>query len=307
MWTISSSSSGANRARSSSTTGRRWVRADVTMPMVRVSTGSTSGIARSPGGQRLRDHPRLGRDAGDAAAGVGEHGRHRVRLDDRLGHGAGRGEGAVDDAAVLHVGRQQAQRQRRRLGPADRGAVAELAVGGGEQQVALPPQRAHVDVGERLVVQVGEAGVELAVGEPVRDLARRHRVQRHAHARVVLAEARGDERRGRQRGGDGAEAERADEALAQPRDLLLEAAQVVDGPLRPRQHPLALGRQALEPPPAHDQRHAQLALQAADRLRQRRLRHVARRRGTSEVPLPVERDEILELAREHAAYRRPPI
>src|SRR5690606_7047357 len=50
--------------------------------------------------------------------------------------------------------------------------------------------------------------------------------------------------------------------------------------------------------PAHDE-HAQLAFEPADPCGQRRLGHVAGVRGPREVPLPGERDQVLQLAQQH--------
>ena len=51
---------------------------------------------------------------------------------------------------------------------------------------------------------------------------------------------------------------------------------------------------------ALDERHAELGLEAADLLRERRLRDVLARRGAREVALVRERDEVAQLAQIHA-------
>ena len=112
------------------------------------------------------------------------------------------------------------------------------------------------------------------------------------------------QRRQRQRGRDRADPQRALEAAAQPAGLLLQALEVGQRPLRPAEDPLALGRQPLELAAAPHERDAELALQAADARRQRRLRDVAGRRGAAEVALAVERREVLELADEHRLDHR---
>ena len=79
----------------------------------------------------------------------------------------------------------------------------------------------------------------------------------------------------------------------------MQRLEVGERALRPAEDQLALGRQRLELAPAADERHAELALEAADARRQRRLRDVARDGGAAEVALAVERGQVLELADEH--------
>ena len=82
--TCSPSRSDSRSPTSSAITGVRSTAVEVTSPIVCSITGSTSGIARRPCGQRVGLQPRVGRDAGQAAAGVGEHVGDRVGLDGRL-------------------------------------------------------------------------------------------------------------------------------------------------------------------------------------------------------------------------------
>ena len=69
--------------------------------------------------------------------------------------------------------------------------------------------------------------------------------------------------------------------------------------MRPEHDPLALAREALEALAAPHERHAELGLELAQTRRERRLRDVARARRAPEMTLALERDEVLELAREH--------
>ena len=72
-------------------------------------------------------------------------------------------------------------------------------------------------------------------------------MQPHAHARVALAEAGGEQRRERQRGRDRADPQRALEAAAQRGEPPgCSAVDVGERPVRPAEDPLALGREALE-------------------------------------------------------------
>ncbi len=72
-------------------------------------------------------------------------------------------ERAIDDAPVLHVGGEQAERHLADLGPGYRIAVAERAVGGGEQTILLAIERHGLHPAERLVVEIGQAGVDLQI------------------------------------------------------------------------------------------------------------------------------------------------
>ncbi len=144
--------------------------------------------------QRIGVEPRLRGHAGQSRAGVCDERRDRVGLDRRHRRDARAGERVVDDPPVLHVGREQAERERGGVGPGHALRAAVLILGGGDEEVLLAPQRQRVDVRQRLVVEVGEPGVDLAVGQAVRDLTRGHRQPADAHAGVALAEAGGDAR-----------------------------------------------------------------------------------------------------------------
>ena len=69
--------------------------------------------------------------------------------------------------------------------------------------------------------------------------------------------------------------------------------------MRPEHDALALAREPLEALAAADERHAELGLELAQTRRERRLRDVARPRRAPEMTLALERDEVLELPREH--------
>ena len=79
---------------------------------------------------------------------------------------------------------------------------------------------------------------------------------------------------------------------------------VGEDPLRPGQHPLALGRQALEAVAALDDQDAEILLQMAQSGRQGRLRHAAGLRCPREVSLAGEADEVAELADVHQSVFR---
>ena len=120
-------------------------RSRVTRPIVCATSGSTSGIARRSAGSGLASSQVWAVMPGQPGARVGDQRRDGVRLDRRVRARARRRERAVDDPAVLHVGRQQAERQRRRLAPSVTRSRRTAPSAGVDEQVALAPQRQRVD------------------------------------------------------------------------------------------------------------------------------------------------------------------
>ena len=127
-------------ATSSSARARRGSgsRSSTTSPIERVATRDRRGNRAQLAGSSKRcsqggRHARPGRRRGRAR----REGRNRVRLDRRSWVDAGLVEDAVDDAPVLHVVGQQAERHPRGVGPARRSPPAEWSAGGGQQHVAL--------------------------------------------------------------------------------------------------------------------------------------------------------------------------
>ena len=153
-------------ATSAAVSGVIGSRGGTTSPMVCTASGSTIGIARmvsvrpSVSASARRHHARPA-----AGAHMREQHDHGIGFQRRLRVAAGRAQQAVDDAAVLHVGREQAERHLRDLRPGHALAVAERRVGRGEQLIALLIERHRVDAAERLVVEIGDAGVDLEIVE----------------------------------------------------------------------------------------------------------------------------------------------
>ena len=183
---------------------------------------------------------------------------------------------------------------------AQRDRVAERRAGGRDEQVALAPQRDGVDARERLVVEVGQPGLDLAVLEPVRDLARVHRDQPHAHPRVALAEARGDQRRA-------AAARSGSRRSAACPPGRRAAARPPAAATRGRRARAAPSRGSARPRASAPRTRARGA-PAARRARAPGLRmpaesvgcdDVARGGGAAEVALAVQRGQIFELPDEH--------
>ena len=284
-------------------TGVRSTAADVTSPIVCEITG----VHERDRAQIVREwvglQPRLRGDPGSPERAWATTAETELVSTAGAGPRARRAECAVDDAAVLHFGREQAQGQ---LGACAQETVAgaERAVGRCDEQVALGPQRHGVDVFERLVVDVGEAGVELPRARA------RWAISREVAERSVTC-IRG--------------------WCSRKRVVIIEEAGTAVGmaPIRsvPSSPPAGAGsppapgragrRRRAAPTAAHrspsgvkpskrrlrrTSGDAELALQAPHRrLGQRRLRDVAGGGGAAEVPLAVEGDEVLELAGEHFA------
>ena len=204
--------------------------------------------------------------------------RDRVRLDRGPRLGAGLVEDAVDDAAVLHVAGEQAERQRRRLGPASprRGAARRPAAVGQQHVALLGRARAcarRVSGSESRYVTPTSSSNSC---EPALDLARVERVDGDRDPGMAAQQRRRQERdatgarSGSRRSGAARE--------SPPRiasELAVEAADVGEDPARPLEHALPFRRQPLVALRAADDREADLALEPADAGGERRLGDVA--------------------------------
>ena len=113
------------------------------------------------------------------------------------------------------------------------------------------------------------------------------------------AERRRQERDGGERGRDRADPQLPGEAAAHRVELGVETVHVGEDPARPFEHALALGRQPFVALRASHDREADLALEAADPRRERRLRDVAGAGGATEVLLADECHEVCEMAQIH--------
>ncbi len=152
---------------------------------------------------------------------------------------------------------------------------------------------------QRLVVEVGDAGMQLEIVEAALDVDRAAREQLHAQAGLAGEQGRGQLGHHGQGGGDDADGDPPAQRLAGTHQLLLERVAVGQDPLRPGQHPLALLGQALEPVAALDHEHAQILLEMPQARRKRRLRHAARLGRAGEMPLAGEGHEVAELPDVH--------
>ena len=111
-----------------------------------VVVGATSGITRIPAGtSNTWSHAWASTLDQWPVTDVGEHRRDRVRLDRRPRLGPGLVEDAVEDPAVLHVAREEAEGKLRGLGPGHLVASGERPVSAGQQHVVLLVEDARAD------------------------------------------------------------------------------------------------------------------------------------------------------------------
>ncbi len=232
---------------------------------------------------------------------MGDEREHRVGLERHLGRGRTTlVKQAFDDAAVLHIAREKAQRQPRRLAPAHAEAAVERSAGRRQQHVALAIKRQQAHVLQRLVVEIGEARFERAVIKATLDLDRGVRKDFQRHQRVHRQERIGDERRHRHRGRNNAKTEAAGKPLPHFGELLAQRILVGENALRPDQNAFAFRREALKARSlAVDQGDSQLMLELAHRFGQRRLRDIAGRCGAGVIALAGQSDEVAEMADVH--------
>lgn len=220
---------------------------------------------------------------------------HRVGFERPRRLAAGAAQIAIDNAAVLHVGCQQAERDPRDLVPTDALAVAERRVGGRHQSIALAIERHHSHPAHRLVVNIGEARLHFEIFQHCQNLDRCARPDGKRDGRMPGTERRRQLCHHRQGGRHGRDLDVAGKALFQRADLLLHGARIADNAARPAQHALAFGRKAVEARAALHQQHPEHILELLDAGREGRLGHAASLRSAPEMPLVGERNQIFEL------------
>ncbi len=241
----------------------------------------------------------------DAAHPAGLHAlgqrQDRVGLDGRLRrHAAGCDKGAVHHRAVVHLGAQQAQRMRRRLGPADLGPELQAArrrrVATDQEKVMLVVLRHHAQRCAAVVEAFGvaQAQVQCEALQPGLDLDRTHRAQHRPNADMAHAQQRGKARGHGHGRRDRTDHQIAARVLGAAEQVLLQQLMLAQHLPRAGQDALAFGREAREAAPALDHRHAEVSLQRLDCVGQGRLRHVAGQRRPAEVPVVVQSHQVFE-------------
>src|SRR6202046_4702567 len=152
---------------------------------------------------------------------------------------------------------------------------------------------------DRLVVEIGEAGLDGEIVEALLDLDRGHRQHRDGDLGVQGGKWTGDQREDWQACPRRADAQMAGQALAHLRQLLPHRIAIGDDPPCMDDHALALWGEADESVAAFDDRHAQIFFELADRRRERRLRDMAAFGRGAEMALPRERQKIDKLLDDH--------
>ena len=104
------------------------------------------------------------------------HSKERIADDGGLHRHADRGGELVHDAPVLHVPAEQAEPLGGGLGPGDRAPVGEAVAMIDDEHIALAIERRQANIFERLVVEIGDAAIDLERVEGALDRARRQRL-----------------------------------------------------------------------------------------------------------------------------------
>ena len=226
---------------------------------------------------------------------------HRVGFQRRLDMAASGVQQAVDDASVLHVRRQQAERDAPDLGPGDLVALAQRTVGRGEQAVLLEIERHRPQAAQRLIVDVGEPGIDLEVAQHRQDLARGSRQDRELHVGMLGAIGRGQRRHHGQRRRDRGDAQMAAQPLLERPQFLPHGATVGHDRARPVEDAFALGGEAQETRRPLHQHHAQRILELLDARGKGRLGHATLLGRLAEIFLACKRNQKFKFIDHHPA------
>lgn len=135
---------------------------------------------------------------------------------------------AVEDAAVLHVGGEEAEGDGGEVGPGDGGAGAEGAVAHGDEAVALDVEGDGLDAADGFGAEVGDAGVGFQVFEVAEDLGGGAGGDGELEGGVPLEDGGGEGGDGGEGGGDDGDAEVSGEAGFEALELLAHGAGVAD-------------------------------------------------------------------------------
>lgn len=166
---------------------------------------------------------------------------------------------------------------------------------GGEQPILLEIERDGPHSAQRLVVDIGQPGIDLEILEHREDLDRGARQDGEFHLGMPGPIGRGEGRHHRQRRRDRGDLQAARQTMLQGAQFLAHGAAVGHDGARPVEHALALGREADEARLAMDQQDAQRRLELLDAGRERRLRNAAQFGRPAEIPFARQGNQELEL------------
>ena len=270
-----------------------------------MTTGSTIGMLRTASAkpERLRE---LRRHHAGPAPGldVGVEHQQRVRRQRRHRLRAHRLQRAVDDAAVLHVRRQQAQRHLPDFLPRHLLAIAEHRIRRRQQAVALVIERNGANLADRLVLDIGQPGIDLEIFQKPQHVGRGAGADLKLHVGMFGAERRRQRRHHAEHGRDRRDPDLAGQLVLEPVDLLPHRAGIADDPPRPVERAFAFRRKALEARAALHQHDAEDFLELLEAGRHRRLGDAAGLGGPAEMPFLGQRQQKFELVDQEMAPKK---
>src|SRR6185437_6245993 len=182
-------------------------------------------------------------------------------------------------------------------------AVAEYAFGRGQQAITFVEEGNGADVADRLVLDIGQSGVDFEILQKPEHLYRGARY--HAKADVRMAGAKRCRERGdhAEHGRDCRDPDLARKLVLQRIDFLAHRPGIADDAPRPIQRTLAFGGKALKTRTALYQHYAENFLQLLETGRHRRLRDTAGLRRASKMTLLGQRQQKFKLVYQDVPQR----
>ncbi len=181
--------------------------------------------------------------------------------------GIGDGEGPVNDTPVLHIGGEQAERLLRGGKPGELGLIRQRMSFRNEEAVVLHIERGLQQALDRLVVEIGDAGIDGVIMQCTEDFLRGLGEHGEFDARMIPLHGAGEKRDLGKGRGDDAEHQPADEFALPGADrpqFLLERLPVVQDEMGPFQHPVAFRGEADVTLAALDDGNPELLFELAD-------------------------------------------
>jgi hypothetical protein len=163
----------------------------------------------------------------------------------------------------------------------------------------FPIERERTHARQWLVVEIGDAGIEIERIEAALNLGRGVGQNLDRRARMGFGKRLGQPVYERQSDRNDADLELAGHAFPQAAEFLGKALIVGGDTLRPGQHAFALLSKTDEAVPTLDNEHAERLFDLFDAGRKRRLGYVGGRRRTGKMPLARQGRQILELPDQH--------
>ena len=157
-------------------------------------------------------------------------------------------------------------------------------------------------MGERLIVEIGDADIDIEIIDRPLDLLRCLGQHRQADIGMLGMEGGGETRNHGERGGDRTDPQMPAQPPAHLADLLLQPVAIGEDALGPFHHAKSLGREALEAPAALHDGHGKLGLELLDRRGESRLGDAASGCGAAEMAFPGQCPKIDQLAKKHGPY-----